>query len=338
MIKPEPPVSVVIPTFNRVKKVVHAIDSVLGQTYPSGSRELIVVDDGSSDKTCEVLNARYGSQIRLLRQSNAGPSAARNLGIEAAAHEIVAFLDSDDRWMPEKLEHQVPALSLPGVVLSYTNWSEQGRDPLASRFHDIDLHFESDISVLDDPMRTLLRPGGSGIWTSTCMVSKRVMRRCGQFDERMRLGEDLRLWLRMSGEGKFAAVSNPLVERGAPGDDNLIRPGDPQYNRDSSSLRLEIFWEAYARSGDAEPAVRERLRHFVVRSLYEQSVCYSASQEYSKARRKAIEALAFAPKGEDLLKILIYVIAPTYAGMIRGWRHPDRYKSTVRTVPSQSAL
>src|SRR6478735_1141484 len=100
-------VSIIIPTFNRVTKVVNAIDSVLNQVYPTEAREVIVVDDGSSDGTGDVLARRYGSRIRLLRQSNSGPSAARNTGIDVAQHELLAFLDSDDRWLPNKLAEQV---------------------------------------------------------------------------------------------------------------------------------------------------------------------------------------------------------------------------------------
>jgi glycosyltransferase involved in cell wall biosynthesis len=333
-----PSVSIIIPTFNRVAKVVHAIDSVLGQNYPKECREVIVIDDGSSDGTAGVLSARYGSRIRLLQQTNSGPAAARNKGINASQHEIVAFLDSDDRWLPTKLERQIPSLSIPGVVLSYSNWAQRGIVAPASRFEEINLRLDSAISVLDDPLATLLRPGGGGIWTSTCIGRKGALRRCGQFDERMRICEDIRLWFRLAGEGKFTIVREPLVERGEPGDDNLVRPADPVYARESARLRLELFWEVYARSTDARSDVLARIRHFIVKSLYEQSLCYTRSRDYSNARRKAIEALAFTPSGLDLAKVLISACAPSLAGYFQRRRRLEHRTPHSQQLPYRTAL
>ncbi|RYD30434.1 MAG: glycosyltransferase family 2 protein, partial [Verrucomicrobiaceae bacterium] len=94
-------VSVIIPTYNRIATIARAVDSVLAQTYPD--IELIIADDGSSDGTCESL-AGYGDRLRIVRQANSGPSAARNLGARAARGEILSFLDSDDSWLPDKIQ------------------------------------------------------------------------------------------------------------------------------------------------------------------------------------------------------------------------------------------
>lgn len=99
-----PKVTVIVPTYNRAHCISRAIDSVLGQTFTD--YELLVVDDGSTDNTEQVL-ARYGEQVTLIRQANQGASAARNRGISHARGEFVAFLDSDDEWRPEKLARQV---------------------------------------------------------------------------------------------------------------------------------------------------------------------------------------------------------------------------------------
>jgi glycosyltransferase involved in cell wall biosynthesis len=99
-----PRVSIVIPTYNRAWTLAEAIDSVLGQTF--ASFEIIVVDDGSTDGTARLLQ-RYGSAVRVLRQINQGVSAARNAGIRSARGELIALLDSDDLWRPEKLARQV---------------------------------------------------------------------------------------------------------------------------------------------------------------------------------------------------------------------------------------
>jgi glycosyltransferase involved in cell wall biosynthesis len=100
-------VSVVIPTYNRAGTIARAVDSVLAQTWRP--LEVIVVDDGSTDQTGEIL-ADYGDRIRLIRQNNRGPGAARNTGIQAASGQIISFLDSDDIWLPDKTERQVNLL------------------------------------------------------------------------------------------------------------------------------------------------------------------------------------------------------------------------------------
>ncbi len=103
------PVSVIIPTYNRAALVAEAVASVLAQTWRDF--EVLVVDDGSTDGTIEAL-APYASRLRLLRrESRGGVSAARNTGIKAARGEWLAFLDSDDLWLPEKLSRQMAYLA-----------------------------------------------------------------------------------------------------------------------------------------------------------------------------------------------------------------------------------
>ena len=106
-------VSVIIPAYNREKTIRRAVDSALAQTYPS--IEIIVVDDGSRDHTAEIL-LEYGEKLRLIRQKNGGASSARNTGIRAAQGEIIAFLDSDDAWLPHKISRQVALLDRPELA------------------------------------------------------------------------------------------------------------------------------------------------------------------------------------------------------------------------------
>lgn len=116
-----PLVSVVVPTYNRAYCLARTIDSALGQSHPSV--EVIVVDDGSGDETGEMVAARYGNdaRVRLIRQANAGVSAARNVGLRAARGDYVALLDSDDVWEPWKLELQVACMrTRPEVGMTWT--------------------------------------------------------------------------------------------------------------------------------------------------------------------------------------------------------------------------
>lgn len=101
---PRPPISCIVPVFNGARYIASALESILRQTYAPA--EIIVVDDGSTDATADVL-ARYSNRVRSLRQQNAGPAAARNTGLNSARGEFVAFLDADDLWHPEKLSRQM---------------------------------------------------------------------------------------------------------------------------------------------------------------------------------------------------------------------------------------
>ena len=102
-------VSVVIPTHDRGRVVVEAIESALAQTHPP--LEVIVVDDGSTDETAERVGRLRDARVRYLRRPHAGVSAARNAGIAAATGDLVAFLDSDDLWKPDKVEAEIAALA-----------------------------------------------------------------------------------------------------------------------------------------------------------------------------------------------------------------------------------
>src|SRR5210317_699273 len=121
-----PLVSVIIPTYNRGWILTEAIDSVLAQDFKDF--ELIVVDDGSTDNTRQILDS-YDQDLIVIRQSNRGVSAARNRGIAAAAGRLVAFLDSDDLWLPRKLSRQVDFFnSNPDTVINQTEeiWMRNG--------------------------------------------------------------------------------------------------------------------------------------------------------------------------------------------------------------------
>ena len=101
-------VSVIVPSYNREKTIKRCLDSILNQSYPAS--EIIVVDDGSTDKTLDILNREYLTEVTVIKQEHKGSQAARNLGIQAAKGEYIAFLDSDDEWLPDKLEIQVREL------------------------------------------------------------------------------------------------------------------------------------------------------------------------------------------------------------------------------------
>ncbi|GAH74960.1 unnamed protein product, partial [marine sediment metagenome] len=122
-VKNKPTVSVIIPTYNRAYLIGRAIQSVLNQTYQDF--EIIVVDDGSTDDTEEIVRSFKDKRIGYVRhEKNKGAAAARNTGIKAAKSEYIAFQDSDDEWLPEKLEKQMKVFenAPPEVGVVYTDF------------------------------------------------------------------------------------------------------------------------------------------------------------------------------------------------------------------------
>jgi glycosyltransferase involved in cell wall biosynthesis len=197
----EPAVSVVIPTYNRARYVTEAIDSVLAQTYKD--REIIVVDDGSTDDTARALKP-YKRHIRHIRQDNAGVSAARNAGIRAARAEWIAFLDSDDVWRPEKLAVQMEFIKRhPQIVAHAVNTDVPAAEHLAqTSFLHCDLTLPKPDGVIDKPLPVILRH------RTLAIVQSVVCRRdsaaaAGLFDETLSICEDYDFMCRLSLEGSW---------------------------------------------------------------------------------------------------------------------------------------
>lgn len=196
-------VSVVIPAYNAAGFIRRAMDSVLAQTWPH--REIIVVNDGSTDDTLREL-ATYRDEIRIIDKPNGGLPAARNSGIHAATGAYIAFLDADDRWLPEKLTRQVETLEA-----------------------DPDIGFCSTVTLVEDPqgspngewpcprskeslLKTLFLqngaiPGsGSGV-----MVRRELFQRVGLFDPTLRSLEDIDMWMRLAAASRYTCIDEALT-------------------------------------------------------------------------------------------------------------------------------
>lgn len=197
-----PRVSVIIPTYNRADLVAEAIDSVLTQSYCD--LEVIVVDDGSTDNTAEVIK-QYGQRIRVVRQQNAGEPLARNAGIRVASGEFVCFLDSDDIWMPSKLVRQVEVLERePDLAWVYSDafvFYGTNRQP-AYLLSQACSQFDGAIGA-----RLLL---ADFIPLSTLIVRRTVLDEVGWFAELPR-GPDWDLWLRIAARYPVRRLADPLV-------------------------------------------------------------------------------------------------------------------------------
>lgn len=198
-----PKVSVVIPVYNCERYIGDAIRSVQAQTYPAS--EIIVVDDGSSDGTSAAVQACSG--VKYLRQQNRGEPAARNLGIQHAAGDLIAFLDGDDLWTPDKLALQLPCLQAhPAWAMIYSDmatFDDRGviDGSVKQRFQ---ITFPQGNIFRQLFQETLF---GSG----SVVVHKEVFHKIGMFDESLLVGSDYEMWLRIARHFEVGYIDKPLL-------------------------------------------------------------------------------------------------------------------------------
>jgi glycosyltransferase involved in cell wall biosynthesis len=196
----ESSISVIVPSYNSAHCLPKAIASIRMQAWHD--LEIIIINDGSSDDTGEVLNCLMGNDLRVLQQANRGPAAARNLGICAARGKWIAFLDADDFWLPSKLKTQMDILaSEPAATFSYG----------------------SAINLFPSGVESIQRPRKSGseifwdlLWgpqfgMSSVIVRRDCFDRAGLFDPELRMGEDWDMWLRLAARWTSCYAYDPLV-------------------------------------------------------------------------------------------------------------------------------
>lgn len=205
-------ISVILPTYNRKRTLARAIDSVLAQSW--SELELIVIDDGSTDGTAQWLTAQYPS-VQLLRQDNAGVSAARNRGIEAARGDWIALIDSDDRWLPQKLATQMTHLaSSPAHRLVHCDeiWIRNGR-----RVNPMNKHRKSGGLIFEHCLPLCV------ISPSAALIARSLLDEVGVFDEHLPACEDYDLWLRICAQEPVLYIDTPLLEKYGGHADQLSR-------------------------------------------------------------------------------------------------------------------
>lgn len=279
-----PAVSVILPTYNRLQYLRQAVESVLAQTFTDW--ELIIADDGSDEPTraylgtCEAL-----PRVRVMLLARMGnPAAVRNAALRAARGEYIAFLDSDDLWMPNKLEVQWAAL-------------RASRDCRWSYTEHIRIdHAGDSINSQRNPGRVLheghifehLMKLQVGVAMPTVMVRKELLESVGGFDEQQGLHEDHQLWLRLSLIAKIAVLSEPLA---------CIR----RHHEHFSSVGIRSF-----------EARRRALQKIAPLPMGPHDRSIFATE---RARNDALLALAFAAAGDK---------AGVWRTFAEGWRYSWR--------------
>lgn len=224
----QPLISVVIPTFNRAWILKEAIDSVLAQTCRN--YELIVVDDGSTDDTGMLLKGF--EDIIVIHQENRGVSAARNKGIARASGELIAFLDSDDLWLPEKLSVQVAFFQEnrdADICQTQEIWIRNGKraNPKNRHRKESGEFFERSLELC------LVSP-------SAVMIKKSLFAKVGLFDESLPACEDYDMWLRIGAQYPIYLIDQPLiVKRGGHLDQLSATAGLDRYRIQSLAKIIE---------------------------------------------------------------------------------------------------
>jgi len=236
-----PRVTVCIPTYNRCRLLREALDSVFAQTWTDF--EVLVVDDGSTDGTAEMIEG-YGRPVRYLHQENCGDAAARNRLITQTRTPLVAWLDSDDLWLPEKLERQMALL--------------EGRDGRTIVFSP-KLNIEPDGRVVTGkrpppPSGRITAELFENIFIATpgVLMPVDLLREVGGFDQRYKVCSDYRAWLILSLTCSFVATAEPLVKcrRHAPS----LSSASPT----NQCVKVSVLEEFYFELGGKQAVPRKR--------------------------------------------------------------------------------
>jgi glycosyltransferase involved in cell wall biosynthesis len=277
-----PGVSAVIPTYNRADVLGEAIESAFAQDVPA--LEVVVVDDGSTDGTPQLLEeyrAKHGAALTVIRQENAGESAARNEGILRARNELVALLDSDNSWRPGKLAAQLALhVSDPALEFSFTGYATFG-----SEHEDVLLEaWDPDATCALEELLV-----GCCINTSTVVATKRLLTDVGLFDTSLECCQDHDLWLRIAAAGhRIDYVPEVLL-------DYRVHSGGTSSNQGLVAASTEVVITRLFSDGDLPDRVRARERSHVARWHLNNACRYLEAQDGRAARRAILRALRARP-------------------------------------------
>jgi glycosyltransferase involved in cell wall biosynthesis len=310
----DPLVSVVIPTFNRARYLCEAIDSVLNQTYPYW--ELIIVDDGSTDETQSNLETLADARVQVLRRPHEGNVArARNVGLERARGHYVAFLDSDDRWMPSKLQFQVADLAeKAGNPWGYTFYEQIGEHGEEVPFPRHMRRRPSEGWILEGLLR-----GEAWVATSTVLVERELMADIGGFDEALPFSEDYDAFIRLAMRSAASLVAFPHARY-------RVHPGNTRKGHDAIDIvASRIRLHAKLMAQPLPKRIRRLSRREYVLAATELAGVYRGRRAYRMAFAALGQRLWYAPAVGawwlSLLKTCIHPFVPrVLLRAYRSWR------------------
>jgi glycosyltransferase involved in cell wall biosynthesis len=332
-----PLVSVVIPTYNRAAFLPATLDSVLAQTYPAV--EIVVIDDGSSDGTPGVLG-RYAGRVRWRRKPNGGVASARNAGLEVARGDFIAFMDSDDLCLPDRIAAEVECFRrFPEIVLCSSDFSafdETGpleASHIASYYHAVSAA-PGGVAALYPERGTLRVPGsgtvipvlrgavyeqlawGNFIHPPTVMVPRRVAESAGGFDERIRIATEYDWLIRVCRAGPAAFLDAPLLRYRYSGD-QLSAP------RHAAQIQLDAIATLAKLRRDDPPFWRRhraRLRRRIGRAWLHAADA-AVERDKRAAARQLATSLAHGTLALRSLRVALKILLPRAAVQrLRGLR------------------
>jgi len=294
-----PPISVVITTYNRENLVVRALKSVLIQTFKDF--EVLVVDDGSTDNTRQVIQEiqKEDKRVVYVYQENKGWPSALNTGLSNAQGRYIAFLDSDDEWLPEKLEKQVKVLEeLKNVGLVSCCAFRIFPDGTKK------LYKTPYLGIFKKTKWKLFWEKWGIITLSTVMIRKEVVERIGFFDEKIKAGADVDFYLRCIKEFDFYFIDEPLVN----------------YYEFAQSLSKTQFWEKwipeYEYILEKYKENFEKCKKAKSRFLRTLATCYLLKGDLKKAKKYQWEAILNHPINLRLYPQFLLTLFPNLYKMI----------------------
>lgn len=320
------PVSVVIPTYNRAHLIQRAVRSVLEQPLTE-SDELIVIDDGSTDNTEQVLSPFIG-KIQYFRKENRGAGAARNTGISCAKHDLIAFLDSDDEWLPGKLRLQRAFMSArPDIVMCFTDFLIQTL--LERRHHGLDEWREHEVRSWDDVLGSKSEEfNGLECWvgnlylhqmyfpyvpTFTAMVRRSLAGPSLRIPEDLQLYEDWVLFGELARLGPAAYLNvESTINHGHEGSrltdaDHLLK----------TTTRLKVLERVWGRDADFQSMYRAEYRDLYKQIRLRRLRCLIARGDTKQAREEIERARGDVPLSYKALALLPGPAARSVTGLRR---------------------
>jgi glycosyltransferase involved in cell wall biosynthesis len=276
--------SVIIPARNAESFLGEALDSVFAQGVPDP--EVVVVDDGSIDATVSVAE-RYGRGVRVIRQEASGSARARNRGLDATSGDLVAFLDADDLWVPDKTRLQLSLLDeRPEIGLVFSDMVAFRGDRQEESTYFQQRGFTGECTLSSIFLHDMIS-------TPTVILRRACLEAAGRFDESLPIGQDTDLWFRIALAHPFAVVNRPLVRR---------RFHDANVTRNSRLLArcvVEVWGRYMDRCIAREPQSRRALEADFERKrwihLFEEGCALRREGQGALARRRLAEAIALRP-------------------------------------------
>jgi glycosyltransferase involved in cell wall biosynthesis len=323
----KPLISVVIPTYNRGDATVAAIDSALAQTWRP--LQIVVVDDGSTDGSSERIERHLsnllmpGIEIVLAPQPNQGPSGARNTGIAHATGSYIAFLDSDDTWLPQKLERQWGVLirfpECGACVTDARYLTNKGFDDSAYRLHG---RSYSSAEGIEHNAQRLLAHAFPGFFLSTLLVSTDLVRRAGGFDPQIPFAEDRDLCFRLSLLTSFAYINEMLIDtdRSSTPAGSDCRPWDKIEVRLAGHQRMYEKWLTMAASMPSE--IRRIVRRALQTTHCQWANWHLEHKRFAPARQAVSHAIQCGISPRMTAKWALTWTAPALAARVSGKSSP----------------